>query len=133
MSANTDRIQSMYDAFAAGDVESVVAGMDPEIEWLQAESFPYADGNPYRGPQAVVVGVFSRLAEEWDGWSLAIENLLDAGDNVVALGRYGGTNKASGTAIDAQFVHVWWLRGGKVVRFQQYCDTRQITAAMPGS
>lgn len=130
---NVDVIRGMYDAFAAGDVPSVVDAMDPQIEWREAEHFPYADGNPYRGPSAVVSGVFTRLGTEWDGWTLAIEELLDAGDTVVALGRYRATHNDTGTAIDAQFAHVWRLRNGKAAGFQQYTDTAQVAAAMPGA
>ena len=32
----------------------------------------------------------------------------------------------------AQFAHVWKLRGGKVVSFQQYTDTLQATKAVSG-
>jgi hypothetical protein len=28
---------------------------------------PYADKNPYVGPNAVLEGLFARLAGEWDG------------------------------------------------------------------
>lgn len=123
-------IRGAYEAFRRGDVTSVLAAFDPKIEWNEAESFPYADGNPYVGPQAVVEGVFTRLGEEWENWSLAIEHVLDAGDQVVALGRYRSKHKGTGKPIDAQFAHVWWLRGGKAVRFQQYADTAQVLSAM---
>jgi ketosteroid isomerase-like protein len=43
----------------------------------------------------------------------------------VVEGRYTGKYKSTGAAIDAQFVHSWTLRGGKVVAFQQYTDTPQ--------
>jgi ketosteroid isomerase-like protein len=76
--------------------------------------------------------VFARLGDEWDGWSLAIGELLDAGDTVVATGRYSGTYKETGGAINAQFVHVWKVRDGKAVSFQQYTDTAQVQRAMGG-
>ena len=129
-SDNASLIQGMYDGFAKGDIPQVLEAMDPQVEWNEAENFPYADGNPYVGPAAVVEGVFKRLGEEWDTWSLAIEEFHDAGDTVVVLGRYSGAYKETGAQIDAQFAHVWWLRGGKVVRFQQYTDTAQIAAAL---
>jgi ketosteroid isomerase-like protein len=37
--------------------------------------------------------------------------------------------KKTGTPIDAQFAHVWHVRDGKVMRFQQYTDTRQWAQA----
>jgi ketosteroid isomerase-like protein len=73
--------------------------------------------------------VFVRLATEWDGFSVGLEELLDAGDAVVATGRYSGAHRQTGTRIHAQFAHVWKLRGGKVLSFQQYADTLQVTRA----
>ena len=129
---NVEVIRGMYDAFAAGDVPSVVDAMDPQIEWREAENFPYADRSPYRRFWTVVSGVFARLGAEWEYWTLAIEELLDAGDTVIALGRYRAKHKETGKAIDAQFVHVWRLRNGKAADFQQYADTAQVSAAVRG-
>ena len=123
-------VRSMYNAFATGDVPTVVAKMDPEIEWNEAQNFPYADNNPYIGPDAVVEGVFTRLADEWDGWSLDIDEYLDAGDAAAVTGRYRATHKQTGKKINAQFTHVWKVRDGKAVSFQQYVDTAQVQQAM---
>ena len=105
---NVGLIRSLYEAFGRGDVPAVLAAMDP----------------------AIVEGVFARLGGEWDGFSVALEELLDAGDTVVARGRYGGAYKKTGIRIHAQFAHVWTLRDGKVVKFQQYTDTLQATKAV---
>jgi uncharacterized protein len=129
---NVGLVRSLYEAFGRGDVPTVLAAMDPGIVWNEAEGFPYADKNPYVGPSAVVEGVFARLGGEWDGFSVAPEELLDAGDTVVAMGRYNGTYKKTGTRIHAQFAHVWRVRGGKIVRFQQYTDTLQAAKAVSG-
>src|SRR5438128_1191596 len=122
---NVALIQGLYAAFKAGDVADVLARMSPEIVWNEAENFPYADGNPYRGPEAVLTGVFARLGTEWDGFAAVPAEYLDAGDSVVVLGRYHGTYKATGRALDAQLVHVWRVADSKAVAFQQYTDTLQ--------
>jgi uncharacterized protein len=44
----------------------------------------------------------------------------------VAFGTYTGTHKATGREVQAQFAHVWGLREGKVVSFQQCTDTKQF-------
>lgn len=116
----------MYDAFAAGDIAAVLARMSPDIRWNEADHFPYADGNPYIGPDAVLRGVFARCGGEWDGFTVRIDELLDAGDVVVALGRYGGVYKATGRAQDTQMAHIWRLKDGKVVGFQQHADTLHV-------
>ncbi|MFN0132350.1 MAG: nuclear transport factor 2 family protein [Phycisphaerales bacterium] len=133
---NVDLIRAIYAAFAVGDVPGVLAHMSPQIIWNEAENFLYADRNPYVGPDAIVRGVFMRLATEWDGFAATPDECLDAGETVVVIGRYTGTYKATGRAQRAQFVHVWRIAGGKVVRFQQYTDTLQaarVTGAIEGT
>ena len=60
---------------------------------------PVRRKNPYLGPSAVLAGVFARLGGEWDGFKVALEEVHDAGDTVVATGRYGGAYKKTGTRI----------------------------------
>ncbi|MBM3977514.1 MAG: nuclear transport factor 2 family protein [Planctomycetes bacterium] len=124
---NVQLIQALYDAFSAGDVPGVLGRMSPDIVWNEAENFPYADGNPYIGPAAVANGVFARCATEWNGFAVAVDEILDAGDTIVVLGRYRGTYKATGRAQNTQFAHVWRIANGKAVRFQQYADTLQVS------
>ena len=125
MPSNVDLIRGLYEAFGRGDIAGVLERMAPDIEWNEAEGFPYADGNPYRGPDAIVSGVFARLGTEWDGFAAVPEEYLDAGDTVVVLGRYRGTFKATGRRLDAQLAHVWRVRDGKAAAFRQYTDTLQ--------
>jgi uncharacterized protein len=127
---NVRIVGAMYDAFGKGDVGAVLARMDGGIEWNEAENFPYADGNPYVGPQAVVEGVFARLGDEWEVFKVEPDELLDAGDRVVALGTYTAIYKATGKEVRAQFAHVWGMREGKATSFQQYTDTKQFSDAV---
>jgi hypothetical protein len=128
--SNADTIRAVYAAFQRGDIPAVLAAMAPDIVWNEAENFPYADNNPYVGPDAILAGVFARLGGEWDGFAVKEEDLIDAGDTIVTLGRYGGAPKATGKKINAQFAHVWRFKNGKIVAFQQYTDTLQAMLAM---
>lgn len=127
---NVALVEAIYTAFGTGDVPGVLSRMSADIVWTEAENFPYADRNPYLGPEAVLTGVFARIGEEWDGFTAMPEDLLDAGDTVVVLGRYTGTYKATGRVLDAQLVHVWRVEDGQVVSFQQYTDTLQTAQVM---
>jgi ketosteroid isomerase-like protein len=126
---NVDLVRAIYDAFGTGDIPGILSRMAPDIEWNEAEGHPYADGNPYRGPDAILGGVFARLGGEWDGFAAVPEEFLDAGDTVIVLGRYRGTAKATGRTLDAQLAHVWRISDGKAARFQQYTDTLQAARA----
>ena len=123
---NATLIQSLYAAFAVGDVPAVLASMSPDIIWNEAENNPYADGNPYVGPQKVAEWIFTRLGDEWDGFGVVVEEILAAEDLVVVLGRLHGTYKATGRTQNAQMVHAWRVVDGKITSFQQYADTLQI-------
>ncbi|MEO6153511.1 MAG: nuclear transport factor 2 family protein [Croceibacterium sp.] len=125
-SANTAIVQGIYQAIGAGNIPAALDAMSPDIVWNEADDFIYADRNPYVGPHAVVEGVFARLGGEWEGFSAHVEELLDAGEAVVALGRYSGTFKATGTAQDTQFVHVWRIKDGRAAGFQQYANTLHV-------
>jgi len=51
-------------------------------------------------------------------------------DKVFATGRYNAKHKRTGKSINAQVVHVWTLKNGKAIQFQQYTDTKQAAAAV---
>ena len=130
MPQSKELVKQLYDAFAKGDVPTVLGAFDPAIEWREAEGYRYSDRNPYVGPQAVAGGVFQRLVAELDDFHIAVQNMIESGDTVVVEGRYTCTVKETGTPVDAQFAHVWELKNGRVKRFQQYTDTDQWNAAM---
>lgn len=133
MPTNADVVREIYSAFAAGDIPGVLGHFHDDIVWNEAENFPYADGNPYVGPEAILNGVFARCGGEWDGFAVEIDEIVDAGDTVVAMGRYLGTFKATGKPQRTQIAHVWRLKDGKVARFQQHADTlhvAQVTGAV---
>jgi ketosteroid isomerase-like protein len=126
----------VYDALAKGDVPAVLASFDPNIEWNEAEHFPYWTGQPFRGPEAIVNEVFARIPKDFDGFRVDVRRIVGLGDTVLSEARYRGTAKATGKPLDAQVAHVWDLRNGKVVKFQQYADTwlvAQVTGTTPKS
>ena len=127
---NVKTVRGMYEAFGRGDIPSVLAALDPRVEWWEAENFIYADRNPYVGPDAVLAGVFARLGGEWEGFAVAPEGVLDAGEVVIGHGYYSGTYRKTGKQVRAQFAHFFSFRDGKVVKFQQYTDTAQFRHAV---
>ncbi|MEO8361357.1 MAG: nuclear transport factor 2 family protein [Vicinamibacteria bacterium] len=125
-----EAIQAAYAAFGRNDPSVLFGLMDPAMSWNEAEGTPLADRNPYVGAQAIGEGVFGRLLGAIDNFTVAPTTFIDGGDHVVVLGRYGGTMKAGGARLDSPFCHVFRLRDGKLVTFQQYTDTAQWTRLM---
>lgn len=110
-----------YLAFARGDLDAVLAALDDEIEWHEAEALP--NGGIYHGVEAVRRAVFGQLDVDWSGFEAVPERFLDAGDSVVVLGRYRGTSLRTGDRLDVPFAHVWRFLRGRAVRFDQFTDT----------
>ena len=86
--SNMDGVNRIYAAFAAGNIPAVLELFDPAIEWFAAENSPLADRSPYRGLNQVVEGVFTRIGSKFPGLAIQVDELLDAGDKIVMLGRY---------------------------------------------
>jgi ketosteroid isomerase-like protein len=124
---NVSIIDGLYKAFGTGDIPAVLAMLDPNVEWIEAEGNAYADGNPYIGPDAVLNGVFARVGADYDYFNVVDIKLHDMSNNqVLATLRYNGKLKKNGATIDAQVAHHWTLNDGKVTGFQQYVDTKQL-------
>lgn len=128
MTTNVELIRNNYDAFARGEIGVVLATLDSDIEWTEAAGFPYA--GTYAGPDAVLAGVFGRLGTEWDGFDAIPDRIVADDGTVIVTGTYSGTYKATRRFFTARFAHVWELRGGLVVRFEQVVDTAMVREAL---
>lgn len=130
-SNNVQTVQNAYDFFAKGDIPSFLALLAEKAEWNEAENFIYANGKPYIGGDAIVKGVFEPIGNDWEYWkikNLQVNELQNG--MVLATGRYEAKNKKTGKVLDAQVAHVFTLSNGKIVKFQQYTDTKQAAEAI---
>jgi uncharacterized protein len=128
---NADLVRTIYDRFMHGDVASILAKFDDAIEFRLAEGHPYQpSGRAWIGKDAVTEHFFNVAGPEWEGWTISIAALIETPDAVIVEGRYTGTYKPTGNAMDVQVCHVWRLRGGRVTSFHQYVDTASLQHVM---
>lgn len=127
---NVTIVDGLYKAFSAGDVPTVLGAMDAQIVWNEAEGNAYADGNPYIGPDAILNGVFGRVIGEHEYFNLQDIELHEMHNNkVLATLRYNAKHKITGKEYNAQAAHLWTLKDGKIIAFQQYVDTKKLADA----
>lgn len=129
MTNPVDLVHAFYAALAAGDVPGLLALLHPDLEWTEAEGFPYYSGT-WRRPQDVLEKLIGPLMADWDGFAAIADDFIADGDRVVSLGAYSGTSKATGKAMRAPFAHVWRVADGKLKRFDMYADTLLVHRAL---
>jgi ketosteroid isomerase-like protein len=85
-----------------------------------------------RGPGAMRA-FYRDLDATWaDGASLEIEELIDAGDKVLVLIRYGGRGKMSGVGVEALVWNLWAFRGGRPDEWTYFGEDRPAALEAAG-
>jgi ketosteroid isomerase-like protein len=129
MTNATDIVRAFYAALARGDVASLLTLLHPQLEWTEAEGFPYYSGT-WRKPQGVLDKLIVPLMRDWKDFSAVADDFIAGGDRVVTLGVYRGVNKATGKTLRAPIAHVWRVADGNLSRFDMYADTLLVVRAM---
>ncbi|MGW2911601.1 nuclear transport factor 2 family protein [Streptomyces asoensis] len=124
--APADVVRRQYLASAAGDLTALRATLAPDVEWTEMAGFPLA--GTYRTPDGVTSNVMEQLGKDWTAHD---DTYVVDGENVVVLARYTATNRATGKPVDVRVAHHFVVRGGLIVRFEQFVDTALVRAAMP--
>jgi ketosteroid isomerase-like protein len=101
---------------------------DPNIEWEDVSGL-WGDWGVRRG--------FEEVRDAWATWFEAfeqvdfeIEDLVEAGDNVLAFIRASGRGRESGLVIEQRIPSVWTVHDGEVVRVRGYRDDADALEAV---
>ena len=126
-SSPAEVVRRQYLASVAGDLEALRATLAPDVEWTEMAGFPLA--GTYRTPTGVTSNVMDKLGAEWDGWTAQDDTYVVDGENVVVLARYTAQHKGTGKSLAARVAHHFVVRGGLIVRFEQFVDTALVRDA----
>ena len=125
---NKQVITNLYAAFARRDLSALLQWIDPQIEIRQTTELPW--GGTFQGQQGLM-SFAGKLLENLDS-QVEMEELVESGDRVVAIGHTRGRVRANQKEFDVRAVHVWTLKDGKVLRFEAYIDTPKMLEALNG-
>ena len=106
--------------------EPAWAAMDPDVVWV-IDPGAFLAGT-YRGHDGVRT-LFRRLAEVFGTFRLEVDEFFDAGDCVVALGRFRVIGAQSGATGTQQIGVVVRLDAGKIVAYTSYLRRREALEA----
>ena len=111
-------VRQGFDAWNEGDPSWVLKHMSPQVEWVTPPTDPYA--GTYRGHEGV--------EEFWTRWRTAVgelrfdvDELIDAGDQVVVIARRSAYNPTTGLQISDAIAQVFTFDPADVcVRVEEY-------------
>jgi ketosteroid isomerase-like protein len=120
MSDAATLVQSAYDAFGRGDVPAVLGTLSDRVEWDVSAILP--QGGSWRGREGVGE-FFAGLGSHWADLRIEVDELVDGGATVAAIGHGAGRLREHGDAAAGyKFVHVFDVDGGQIVRFREWGD-----------
>jgi ketosteroid isomerase-like protein len=129
MQAAVELVREIIDALNRGDVDGMLARMDPDFEWKPIEASPVA--RVCRGHEEV-----RDYIEDWhatfEGLRLELEDPTEIGDRVIALVEGHGRGRASRLALDNRFCQLWTVRDGAAIAMEEYSTREEALAALGG-
>lgn len=127
--ANVEIIRKAYADFSRGDIPSILAMLDPDIEWITPGSPQLPMSGTHRGREGVG-NFFTIVNETWEFTSFEPREYLAAGDQVIVKGQYDARSRRTGRTAKCDWVMVWRLRNGKAAEFREYTDTAALEKAL---
>jgi ketosteroid isomerase-like protein len=126
---NAERVRKAYSDFNAGRIGDVLALLDENVEWDEP-GWLFMPRARYQGPAAVRRGVFETVPQYWDSLRLEPDEFLGFADRVLARGKFVGRLKGARDEIEVPYLHLWTLRGGKIVKGEAFIDVSEIQPAL---
>ena len=126
---NVEIIRRGYEAFGRGDLNALLDLFDDDIEWTAPGPPELPTAGTRRG-RAQVAEFFNAIGQTWEIQRFDPHTFIAQGDHVVVVGDDTARVKATGKVLDTPWVHVFTMRGGKVVRFQEFLDTAATVAEL---
>ena len=121
---NLDVVRNLYAAFGRGDLEAILAPLDPQVSWRT----PGAPDLPTAGLRQGIPAVrefFGLLLNTFDIADFQPRDFLAADDKVVVLGTSREGPKG-GRLVDFRWVHVFTFRNGRIVAFEEPADVSEL-------
>jgi uncharacterized protein len=128
MSQNADAVKRGYDAFNAGDIDTVSEIFADDISW----EGPNTSGVPMSGlneGKDAVLQALGHIEQLFQTFHVSPDEMIEQGDTVVVLSHIEGTTATSGSEVKLPGVEIWRMSDGQAQRVQSLVDTAELKAA----
>jgi len=120
---NTQIVKEAYAAFKRGDIPAILNMLADDVKWFLPGPTDIIPVAGRRHGREEVGQFFSALDQNQEAKEFEPQAFIAQDDKVVALGHYVWHIKSNGRQYASDWAHVFTLRDGKVVGFQEYYDT----------
>lgn len=127
--SNVNAVRRGYEAFGRGDIDGLLGQLDEQIVWVTPGPPELATSGRRTGRQQVGA-FFGAVNDLFDIQRFEPSEFIAQGDKVVVLGSETARAKTTGAVIELDWVHVFTIRDGVIVAFQEHADTARILAAL---
>jgi ketosteroid isomerase-like protein len=128
--ANIALVQSLYAAFQRGDIGAIVGAAIHETVWqVHGRPKDHPSIGVHKGPQGVQA-FFGIVAETQDVSAFAPREFYAAGETVFVRGHYAWTMRKTGKPVSSEWLHMFTVRDGKLLGFEEFTDTAQFAEAV---
>jgi ketosteroid isomerase-like protein len=124
---NVEVVAAMITAFNGGDLDALSEYLTDDLDYRAAEGAP-DDPGPIRGKEAMRTYVEDWL-DTFDDFRGEIIELIDAGDDVIAVMRLTGRAKLSGVETDLVFATIYTVRDGRIARGREHWTREEALEA----
>jgi ketosteroid isomerase-like protein len=121
---NVEIARRTFEAYGQGNAATALEAIDEQVVYDLSES----EGNVYHGHGGLEVSL-SRWRGTWESYRVEVEELIDAGENVLIVYWEHGRGKGSQVPVRQHAYDVWTLRDGKVVRIKHFLDREKAMLA----
>lgn len=121
-------VMQAYQMYLDKNIKGILSLLDDNVEWVGQDSDYIPFAGSFHGKDQVAQ-FFNKLEQSQDVVNFEPQNYIAEGDKVAVTGISNWTVKATGQTYDNPWVHIFTVRDGKIVRFQQYNHTAAAEAA----
>ena len=123
--ANTESVQRIYEAFGAGDVDTILGLLADDVDFSAESEAKIA---PWHGKRtkAEVPAFFQAIGETIDVTDFTVLSVTANDTDVIAVIRFGFTVRSTGKSGTMHLHHWWTFRDGKVVLYRGSEDTALV-------
>ena len=122
---NVEAFKRGLEAGNRGDVETLLEGLDPEVEWHSAlHALLGGEQTVFRGHDGVRE-MLRDLNEAFGEIQIEISEIRDLGDGLIAIGRTRTRGKASGAETETPLALVTKVKNGRTISIRAYLDPKK--------